>query len=179
MEFGTKKAKNMIKSLAENAIIQSNSTGAPDATTKALIESIGEKVASMPTAAEQVRAAEESAPKPRANLDAQTPDDVYPLEILIPLDLLSTIDASEWMEKTKKKENISVTSQFVARRAQSIGNNKDLTKMQVLRYMYVIIDFFKHLGKGRESRKTPQKKKLSDHHPSSLVDSIYQRFCRT
>jgi hypothetical protein len=181
MEFGTKKAKNMIKSLAENAIIQSGSAGGKtDATTKALLKSIGEKVAEMPTAAEQANTSGESAPKPHANLDAREPGDVYPLSVLIPTELLNTITVDEWVEKVENGEGITMPVSYVARRLGSAAANKtDKTKLKVLMYMTVAIEFYQTLKGKQAPKRVLPKGELHNKikHPSDLIDAVQRRFC--
>jgi DNA-directed RNA polymerase I subunit RPA49 len=182
MVFGTKKAKTMIKSLAENAIIQAGSgDGKLDATTQALLNSIGEKVANMPTKDEQEALSTDSAPKPKANLAAKDPKDVYPLSILIPSETLTSIDVVSWMEKAKKKEEIKTGSRFVSYRISSVAQNNDLTKMKVLRYMLVMIELFVSLKSvGRGGKKLPPRKDLNQilaSSPPSLIDAVIKRFC--
>jgi len=180
MEFGTKKAKSMIQSLAENSIIQSGSQGGKtDATTKALLKSIGEKVAEMPTAAEQADASGESAPKPRANLDAKEPSQVYPLSVLIPIELLNSINVKEWSEKATKGEAISLPISYVARRLVSAAQNPDKTKLKVLKYMAVAIEFVQNLKGNRAPKRVLSKQDLYNKmkYPSSLIDAVQQRFC--
>ena len=181
MEFGTKKAKNMIKSLAENAIIQSGSpSGKRDATTKALLQSIGEKVAEMPTAAEQANASGEAAPKPHANLDAKEPDDIYPLSVLIPTELLNSIIVNEWVEKVENGEGITLPVSYVARRVGSAAINKtDRTKLKVLMYMTVAIEFYQALRGNKAPKRVLPKVELQNKikHDSGLIDAIQRRFC--
>jgi DNA-directed RNA polymerase I subunit RPA49 len=181
MTFGTRKAKGQIKSLAENAIIQASGDGKPDATTQALLDSIGEKVALMPSKEEQEALSTDSAPKPKANLAATEAKDVYPLSVLIPSDTFNAIDVITWIEKSKRKEEIKTGSRFVSFRIGDAAKNENFVKMKVLRYMLVVIELFvslKNVGKG--GKKLPPRKELNQimsSSPPSLIDAVIKRFC--
>lgn len=178
MQFGTKKAKNMIRSLAENSVTATPAEdGKMDATTQALIDSIGEKVAVMPTPAEQAHNSSESAPKPPANLDAKSPKDVYPLGLLVPSEVLHSIDVDEWMEKAKGMQAVSLRSRFIAKRISNAGLLGDEVKMKVLRYMSVAIEFYLLL-KGGRVKKVPGRKEFMGKlaYEPSLVDAVTKRF---
>jgi DNA-directed RNA polymerase I subunit RPA49 len=176
MEFGTKKAKKMITSLAENAILAANK---PSAATKALMTSIGENIADMPTAEELAEAAEASKPRPRANIAAKEPVDVYPIETLIDEDTLYHIDIRDWLDATKQKKGVTTTSRYVSRRIQSVIQiaEEDPTKLKVLKYMLMVIEFFQALKKSKNGKLVPSYEVLKAlKHPGFMMDGIRKRF---
>jgi DNA-directed RNA polymerase I subunit RPA49 len=105
--------------------------------------------------------------------------DVYPLNNLIPNDLLNSIDVNDWVEKHKKHESIQTRSKYVSRRLQSVLSNNDITKTRVLRYMLVAIEFYLNLKGGRLPKRVPARKELNDKIKFSpaLVEAIRKRFC--
>jgi DNA-directed RNA polymerase I subunit RPA49 len=187
MEFGTKKAKKRILSQTENAVIQGEDANdlsivKNDAIQQAFLETIHETAGDMPTREEVVTAIEDSKPKPRANLDAAHPALVYPIERLVGLQVLQSINVDDWIQKVKDQEGVTTRSRYVSRRLQSIAQSGDLSKLKVLRYMLMLIDFFQLLKpvgvSSTKPRKLPKmeviKEKLNV--SSQMIDGLMARF---
>jgi DNA-directed RNA polymerase I subunit RPA49 len=176
MEFGTKKSKKMIQSLTENAIIASSSNKQSTAT-KALMASIGENIANMPTVEDLQTLAEESKPRPKANLSATDPTDVYPIQSLIDEDTLYSINVQDWKDATKEKVGVTTTSRYVSRRLQSVLQNDDEAKMKVLKYMLMVIEFFQLSKKSKNGNLVPRGNDLHAlDHPGFLLEGVKKRF---
>jgi DNA-directed RNA polymerase I subunit RPA49 len=181
MEFGSKKAKKLIANRADNAVIEnaSRADGKRDAASEALLESIAKNVANMPSVAAMNAAAEQEKPKPKADLSAQRPDLVYPIESLIAPETLHSINVEDWIQTVKKKEFPTISSRYVQHRLTSFVIGGDLTKIRVLRYMLHVITF-SHALKGGRVKRIPQKPELMSKMkaPELLVDAIRKKFGR-
>lgn len=162
MEFGTRKAKKRILSETENAVIQGEDASdlsivKNDAIQQAFLESIKETAGDMPTREDMAAAIEDSKPKPKANLEATHPALVYPIERLVGVQILHSTSVDDWLKKVKNQEGVTTRSRYVSKRLQSVAQSGDLSKLKVLRYMLMLIDFF-HLLKTSGGSKTKAKK---------------------
>jgi DNA-directed RNA polymerase I subunit RPA49 len=187
MEFGTRKAKKQILSQTENAVIQGEAANdlsivKNDAIQQAFLESIKETAGDMPTRQDMAAAIEDSKPKPRANLDAAHPALVYPIDRLVGVQVLQSINVDDWLQKTKDQEEVMTHSRYVSKRLQSIAQSGDLSKLKVLRYMLMLIDFFQLLktvrGRKTNAKQIPKveviKEKLNV--SNQLIDGLIARF---
>ena len=143
-------------------------------------------ISSMPTSnlasnREELQAAMDKAkPRPKANLSAETPADVYKVEDLVGLDVLRVLDIQPWEEAVKNKRNIPLTSRFVAKRLVKVVQSKDLKRMKTLKYLLLLLQWQKCLKTGsRGTRKLPQKDTVQKAVPdadANVLDSIRKRF---
>jgi DNA-directed RNA polymerase I subunit RPA49 len=182
MEFGNKKAKRAIAVMTENAVqsgvdAQGNLTQAA----KVLLSAAAKTTKDMMTTEEMAAAAQAEKPRPKANLIATTPDQVYAVESLIPQEILDEIRIQDWLSM-HASGNLAFKSRYVARRVGHSCQNKDVMKIKVLKYMLAAILFFKALKPGSRARKLPPKPKLdaaTEAAESFLVDAVRKRFCKT
>lgn len=185
--FGTKKARKAIASLTENAISprkgpNSNGTGGPslsDPVNAALLESMNVSAAGTATREQLQAASEESKPRPKANLQAETPEDVYPVEVLIGTDTLKIIMVKEWEDAVRALEPVTTKSRFVSQRLNKVAASGDIKKLKILRYLLLLLDFLfalKPAGKG--SRKLPERDDLrkATNVQDFLIDTVRKRF---
>lgn len=183
MEFGTKKAKRAIEAMIENTISPRKSAnegdqGALDARTKAILESLN--LSGMPSKEEMQAKVDEAKPRPKPNLNAETPADVYPLDTLITREERMALQVSDWIAAVAANESIETPSRFVANRVQTLASQKDTIKLRALKYILAITTFNLALKPTRQGgRKLPPrdelKKKLA-HLPPMLLESLKRKF---
>ncbi|KAL1637314.1 DNA-directed RNA polymerase I subunit rpa49 [Diplodia intermedia] len=181
-EFGTKKAKKALASITENAI--NPTAGAAegkvtDAVAKAVLESVADATADAPTREALQQAVDENKPRPKANLEATTPAEVYPPDVLIGADNMRLIEVKSWLEAVEKNESINTESLFVSRRLVAVGSSKNIKKLKVLKYMLLLIDFLGALKPARNgAKKLPQRADLEKRTNTSgaLLDGVRRKF---
>ncbi|KAI9830743.1 MAG: hypothetical protein M1819_005407 [Sarea resinae] len=185
MEFGTKKAKKAIASLSENAIAD-HTGGSPakpakaDPLSAAILEIMAASMENMPTSAERQSQADEAKPRPKANLKATTPAEVYPIEVLVGgKEVMESLAVKEWLDSARQQKNIQTKSRFVSNRLTNIALAKDVPRLKVLRYTLLLIDFFMVLKSGKKGmKKLPPREELrkalgvSD----NLIEGVRRRF---
>ena len=148
MEFGTKKAKKAIAALTDNAISPRKPTTSAgpegqsrDALATAVLESMASSTAGMPTREDIQAAVDEAKPRPKPNMDATSPAEVYPLDSLISSEERAAMHVTDWLYAVQNNQVIKCSSRFVANRLQSIASSNDVSRLKVLRYILAIIDF--------------------------------------
>ena len=183
-EFGTKKARKAIASKTENAITtDAKGKGRANDAQAAILESVGEatnggKDMSAEAKAEALLA---SKPIPKPNINAETVEEVYPLDTLVPPGDGRMVFIKEWQDQTRAEEDIQFSHRFPAYRVADIGKSDDAVKLRALRYLTLLLEFHDTLSAGsREGgRKVPKKAVLTqrlDSWPLPLVDSVRRRF---
>jgi DNA-directed RNA polymerase I subunit RPA49 len=186
--FGTKKARNAIASLTENAISPSKNArqasleNAPheelDSTTKAILSSIKETTDGIATHEELSATVDNSKPCPKANLAAENIEDVYTIESVIGVEILKLVPVKEWLDAVKAKKEVVTNSRFVARRLQNVA--ADVQRLKILRYLLCLLEFFRAAQpKGREVRIVPRKEGLRSALPGipeAVVEGIRRKF---
>lgn len=185
MEFGTKRAKKILASLTENAITKKAGSAGElpsDAVSTAVLEGLAETTASIPTREEQQAAVDAAKPRPKANLRVETPAEVYPLSSLISEDDLKTVWVKDWIDTEESGEQVQgLTSRFVAHRLSGIAARSDSVRnLKILRYIYMLVNFYLALGSGRDGKKTVPKGgdlKATIGAPNTIVETITSKFC--
>lgn len=185
LTFGTKKSQRAIESITKNAISpakqRGKSTAPLDLTASAVLTSMATTSSSMPTREELQAAVDDSKPRPRPNLSAETPAEVYPVERLVGPGTLAQMTIKEWQDTIEVGEEILTKSRFVSHRIQDIVKGNDIRKLKTLKYLLLLVEWHNALlpaQKGR-SRKIPSPEKLQQAlrgWSSSPVDSVSQRF---
>lgn len=185
MEFGTKKAKRAIAAMTENAISPRKSTtegeqSLPDGRTSAMLESMAISAAGMLTRDDMQAAVDEAKPRPKPNLEAETPAEVYPLDTLITREERMALQVKDWLEAAQNNEAIETHSRFVAKRVENLAAKQDTTKLRALRYILVIIEFNAALkvtrGGGRKLPPREDLKKKLSHLPPAIIESIKRKY---
>jgi DNA-directed RNA polymerase I subunit RPA49 len=182
LEFGNKKSKKAIASMQENAIMGGgvDSEGKLNAQSKILLSAATKEMKDMPSLEEMEAASQAQKPRPKANLSATKSQDVYPLNMLIPMETMDEIRVHDWMAKAATM-GLNIQSRFVARRLAAACQNKDVQKVKTMKYMLAAIQFYRASKPGRNSRRGPQRKKLIEMCPDidpGLLDDIRKRFCK-
>ncbi|KAK5153268.1 hypothetical protein LTR04_006244 [Oleoguttula sp. CCFEE 6159] len=116
-EFGTKKARKAIASLTENAIASGRGRATSSA---AVLDSMASSTDTMPDKAALQAAVDDAKPRPRANLAATTPADVYTLDGLIGADMRS-IAVLDWQAAAVRNDDVRTPSRFVSRRLAAVA----------------------------------------------------------
>ena len=184
--FGTKKAKKAIASVTENAIDQSRLFRDPSkaaqpekltAANMALLGSLAESAANMPTREELGDASTSANTRPEGNKEAMNPTKIYTVEKVIGLDTMKIIPVRQWMETMKAKKEITTSSRFVARRLQMHAQNPE--KLKILRYMLLLIDFYNASSGGKFGRRLPKRddlKKILGDMPEAALEGVKRKF---
>jgi len=177
--FGTKKAKQAIKSIAENAFTISEEIGAED---HAVMSSINKASKSMATADDLQAAVDQARPVPKGNYDADEIYDVYVPAEIIGKDVLKAIPVLEWQEKVNAMEAIAVPSRFVANRVNRVAVNENaVERLKVLRYLCWLLIFWGATGPGkaRGTLSIGKKEKLRElmaPAPEVVIENIRRKF---
>lgn len=92
-------------------------------------------------------------PVPTANLSASHPSEVYPVESLVAggLSTLNQLPVQEWQDAVNADEAVTSTSRYVAHRVEAVVKSTNLTHLQILRYILVLIELTKNIKRGKPS----------------------------
>jgi DNA-directed RNA polymerase I subunit RPA49 len=182
MEFGTKRAKKAIASMTENAITRKSADGITpsDSLTTAVLSNLATNTASIPTREEKQAIIDGSKPRPKPNLAATTPSEVYTLDEVIGEETLREIAVKDWVEENSIDGAFNASSRFIASRVHHFARDEDVMQLKALRYMYMLIQFYLALKSGREGqKKLPPKADFAvkvDQATPSLLDGIKRKF---
>ena len=189
LAFGTKKSQKAIRSLTANAIQASPSkSGSKDQTktkldpiASAVVSSMAASTSSMPTREEMQADIDEAKPCPRPHLDAETPAEVYPVEELVGgVIMLQAMGVKEWIDKVKAGQDVQTKSMFVARRLKGIAESGDVKKLKTLRYLLLLVEWYKSLKPGsKQGRWIPKLEEVPDMVTgwgSDIVNTLARRF---
>jgi DNA-directed RNA polymerase I subunit RPA49 len=166
MEFGTKKAKKMIASLTENKISsRARPDGAipVDARTAAILEELAETTANLATREERQAAVDEAKPRPKPNLAATTPAEVYDLHNLVSEEDLKDMPVKVWQDAAESGEDVRTLSRYVSNRLYELSSKKEnVLRLRALRFVYMLIQFHASLQSGKGgTKKLPPKANLA------------------
>lgn len=181
MEFGTKKAKKAIASKTENAITTGARDGQkPDAVEAAVLDSVKEASNAMPERQELQDSVLAAKPIPKPNLGAEKVEDVYPVNVLVPAAEMRNLAVKDWQDAVAAKQNVKLSSRFVANRLGTVAHRNNVQTLKALRYLLLLLDFNAALRPaGKNSKKLPMKEqmraKMGDW-PQGLVDGVRKRF---
>ena len=189
LAFGTKKSQKAIRSLTANAIQASPSKSSSKDQTKtkldpiasAVVSSMAASTSSMPTREEMQADIDEAKPCPRPHLDAETPAEVYPVEELVGgVIMLQAMGVKEWIDKVKAGQDVQTKSMFVARRLKGIAESGDVKKLKTLRYLLLLVEWYKSLKPGsKQGRWIPKLEEVPDMVTgwgSDIVNTLARRF---
>ncbi|KIW97280.1 uncharacterized protein Z519_02672 [Cladophialophora bantiana CBS 173.52] len=155
--FGTKKSKRVVTSSAENRLLARDGEDRDHPVSNAILSSIKEEddPAVMADAGAASRA---NKPLPQANLDTTDITQVYNLSSLVfpgPYrTTLSQMPIAFWKECVKKKKPVSTHLRFVATRVGYLAqrhlkqpdNEEVLIKLQILRYIQLLVEIHKYVS---------------------------------
>lgn len=138
---------------------------------------MAEAAEGMSTQSQLQEAADAAKPRPKANLNAKDIKDVYTTDILIGSDMFKHVPTLEWAQAVKAEKEIRVTSSYVANRIQAVSISNE--KLKVLRYLCVLLDFFRISKPARGGRVLPRREEIKAAMPGIpevLVESIRRKF---
>jgi DNA-directed RNA polymerase I subunit RPA49 len=164
--------------MTENAV----NHGDLNAESKVFLEAVTKNIADMPTLEDMAAAAQAEKPRPKANMSATKPSEVYPLESLISKDFLNMSRISKWQEEIIA-DGVDLTSRYVARRIGAVAQQNDVNKLQILKFMLGCILFHKALTYGgRGSKRVPSRdvlhKSFENEISGDILDHVRRRFCK-
>ncbi|KAF4548181.1 A49-like RNA polymerase I associated factor-like protein [Elsinoe fawcettii] len=175
LEFGTKKAKKAITSKTINAITGDSARGVE----QAILGDVGDAAAAIPVKSERDEEILKAKPIPKPNLEATTPDKVYPITHLIHPGDLRALTVKDWQEKVKTGADVQLSSRFVAHRLRRVVAKDNVQMLKALKYLLLLIEFVGVLKVVKSGRKVPPndqlKERLSDW-PETLVDNVRRKF---
>ena len=122
-------------------------------------------------------------PRPRPNLDAETPAEVYPVEELVGgVNVLQQVGVKEWIDKVNAGQDVQTKSMFVARRLKATVHSGDIKKLKILRYLLLLVEWCKSLKpKGKQGRRVPPPEDISHliaGWGSDTVNGVARRFAQ-
>ena len=124
---------------------------------------------------------DEAKPRPKPNMQAETPAEVYPVEDLVGgIGVLKAIGVKEWIDKVNAGEDVQTKSLFVARRLRATVQTGDVKKAKVLKYLLLLVEWFRSLKPGnRSGHRAPKPDDLPDliaNWGSDIVNGVNRRF---
>lgn len=157
--FGTKQSKKMAQSMAENAQLSNAPSGHANAAETALLSSMpgtaSGEATDLATKAASVQAQVQAAkPLPKANLAATHPADVYSIDTLVPnghSTLRQLPGVNEWAETVNAGQPVTTTSRYVSRRVEAVVKSGNTTQLQLLRFIFLLLEFARSLRNGGPS----------------------------
>ena len=190
LAFGTKKSQKAIRALTTNAIkasptkskSQTSETGrALDSLTSAVVSSMAQYTSSMPTRDQMQAEINENKPIPKPNIVAKLPEEVYPIEQLVGgTNVLRNINVLELIDKVNAGEDVRTKSLFVSKRLRAVVQSKDIKRVKTLRYLLLLLEWYKALKVGPKGvKKVPKDEAmgpLMEQYGSEVVRGVGGRF---
>lgn len=155
--FGTKQSRKAAQSMAENAQLSSVPAGASSAAESAILSAMpADSAADLASKSAAVQAQIQAAkPLPQANLEASHPSDVYPIENLVPggvSTLRQLPGVKEWQDTVAAGLSVVTTSRYVSRRLDAVVSSGNITQIQILRFIFLLLEFARSLRSGRDPK---------------------------
>ncbi|PVI07573.1 DNA-directed RNA polymeras-like protein I 49 kDa polypeptide [Periconia macrospinosa] len=179
-EFGSRKSRKAIEDMTQNAIRDPNAAN-NDSVAQNVLQNMSNTASSMPSREDLAAAVDSSKPRPVANLAAEYPEDVYPIDVVVGKDLMSIIPVKDWIDASEAGTGVQVTSRFVAKRILKLVKNKQIEKLKMLRFILLCMKFNESVtAKGRGPKRVPPKDKLEalmgDDVGEAVINGIRRRF---
>ena len=190
LAFGTKKSQKAIRALTTNAIkasptksmSQTSGTGrALDPLALAVMSSMAQSTSSMPTREQMQAEIDEKKPIPKPNMTAELPEGIYPVEQLVGgTNNLRSMNVQELMDKVKAGEDVRTKSLFVSNRLKAVVLSDDVKRVKTLRYLLLLLEWYKGLKVGsKKVKKVPKDEEmghLMEQYGSEVVRGVGRRF---
>lgn len=178
-EFGSKKSRKAIEDMTVNAI----SRGKPgnESIADNILQGMSSATSAMPTKEDLLAAVDNSKPRPRANVSAEYPIDVYTIDAVVGKELMQLIPIKDWVEASEAGTGVEVSSKFVAKRIFKLVKNKQLQKLKVLRFIALATKFNDALtSRGKGPKRVPLREKLEElmgkDVPGPVANAIRRKF---
>lgn len=171
--FGTKKAKAAITNYEKNKI---DAEKLQDVEMD-IIDNVKESTNTLPTHEEIQKASVEERPTPRANVDATSVEDIYPINGIITNKEMGLIRVNGLLEEgdiTRRLESLPYEkSTYVNNRLAKYIASKNVEKLQVLYYASLLFGVYENRRvKDKQSLMT----RLLNRAPEGLIDGILNKF---
>ena len=191
LAFGTKKSQKAIRNLTANAIkaspSKSKTEGLADGRSQldplasAVVSSMADLTSSMRTREEMQAEVDEGKPRPKPNMQASTPAEVYPVEQLVGgASILPAMGVKDWIEKINNGKDVQLKSRFIARKLRNTVQSGDVKKLKIMRYLLLLVEWFLALKPGsKPAKKVPRAEEmgpLNDAYGSEIVAGVTKRF---
>lgn len=157
--------------------------GAPSATsgpvTSAILETITQTAVPLPTEEEMQAVVDASKPRPKANPDAKTPVDVYPIKVVLPAEQEHLLKVSDWLDARAAQGEILTTSRYVSHRVGAIASHDESARLKLLKFMHCLIQFYRSLKTATSGKMIIPKKDAATETQgadATIMRSIRQRF---
>jgi DNA-directed RNA polymerase I subunit RPA49 len=196
--FGTKKSKKMVQSRAENVLYSRDTDpAAANPLSEALLSSMPKAETADGKILDAAAAIQAAKPLPIPDLTATDVSQAYPLSSLVfPFPFSSTLSAmptSDWRKTISEGNGISSSSRYLANRVTHITHaaNTDsdptsphITTLQLLRYIYLLIELARALQKFRPGKPMPPisswpPARITDQAslPAPLLSGLLKKYC--
>ena len=125
--------------------------------------------------------ADEGKPRPKPNLEASTPAEVYPIEQLVGGEHnLAAMGVKGWIDEVNAGKDVQLKSRFVARRLMATVKSGDVKKLKVMRYLLLLIEWSTALKpvpkRGKKVPKPEDMGTLIGTYGKDVVTGLSQRF---
>ncbi|KAF9734129.1 hypothetical protein PMIN03_008576 [Paraphaeosphaeria minitans] len=178
-EFGSKRSRKAIENMTQNAI-QRGDVAKDEGIAENVLQGMSGATAAMPTSEELAAAVDESKPRPKANIAAEYPIDVYTVDNVAGKELMALIEVSDWVSASEAGTGVEVRSRFVAKRISKLVKNKQYQKLKLLRFILLCVKLNDIAKPGRGAKKIPPKGKfetaMGDDVPAALGNTIRRKF---
>ena len=145
----------------------------------AILETMDRADVHMPSREDMQIASDAVKPRPRANLEAQTAAEVYPVDNLVGEEELSAMVVKDWLDAIRNGQEVMQSSKFVARRLMHVAQRNDVRSLRLLKYITTLRDFYAALKPMRGGgRKLPVREQLKSKTGANnyVLDCIRERF---
>lgn len=190
LAFGTKKSQKAIRARTTNAIkasptkseSQTPGTGRTlDPLASAVVSSMTQYTSSMPTREQMQAEIDQNKPIPKPNLFAEQPAEVYPIEQLVGgTSVLKNMNVQELMDKVNAGEDVRTKSLYVSNRLRLVVQSHDVKRVKTLRYLLLLLEWYKGLKMGiKAAKKVPKDEEmghLMEQYGSEVVRGVARRF---
>lgn len=135
----------------------------------------------MPTRDEMQAEIDEGKPRPKPNMQASTPAEVYPLEQTVGGEIvLAAMGVKDWIDTIKAGGDVQTKSRFVARRLRAAVGSGHVRRVKALRYLLLLLEWFIGLRPGpKAGKKVPKLEEmvpLVEAYGSETVLNLTRRF---
>ena len=129
----------------------------------------------MPTREELQVAVDEAKPRPKANLDATVPANVYKIEDLVGNEALRSLSVRQWQDAIKEGKAVETTSRYVSRRVVKLVQSEDVKRLKALRYVLLMLDWYGCLKPGqRGAKKLPPREDIRKAVGEEITDFLIE-----
>ena len=151
-----------------------------DDTAAVVINTMGETT-SLTTREALQDAIDESKPRPRPNLDAESQADVYRVQELAGNDILLRLNIKSLRNAVKNKQDVLTTSRYFSNRLNKVVLEGKDDSLRALRFLLVLVEWKKTFKPGRKGEtwmlaKDAETESLITDYDSILMTKIKRKF---